>query len=102
MADQSRPARRTVGELRQILKKMGARAWRPRANLTDSDELPEYSTGGDISKFQRAADAPKIDLKRTLSVTPANPNVLERRKELGLLPDEGNPRTPPKVPPKGG
>ena len=74
----------TVGELRAALKKEGA-TWAPPENLADDAKIPEYPRG--IPEGYPTVDKLKtVDLKKILTVPPANPDLAEARAKIGLLP----------------
>jgi hypothetical protein len=94
VAEERRPAPRTVGELRQQLRERGE-PWEPNPRLRDEEPLPDPPRGGlDPSEAPEENQEPKPfdgDLEELLRESPpANPLVRERWQDLDLL-KEGDP-----------
>jgi C1A family cysteine protease len=74
----------TIGQLRAELKKEGA-TWAPPEHLADDAKIPKYALG--IPEGFPTVDKLKpVDLKKILTVPPANPDLAEARAKIGLLP----------------
>jgi C1A family cysteine protease len=78
------PRNMTVGELRQLLATANAK-WIVNNYLKDSDILPTYHTGGDLTKAVKVTSVPRIDITPYLKTPTSNPFLLQRRLDQGLL-----------------
>lgn len=79
----------TVGELRAALDTMGQHAWRVAPHLRDTDPLPQFATGGDISNHPMPIDAAPADVRRLLTRPIANPMLRARNQQLYDQNEEG-------------
>lgn len=59
--------------------------WTVNEFLSDGDELPRYPMGGDPTGLTPAAAAPPVDFAELSQQVPANPHLVARRLELGLV-----------------
>jgi hypothetical protein len=75
----------TVGTIRRGVAKLGDQAWQVRPDLGDDDPIPDYHTGGELSRFTPAREAPAIDIPSIARSAPAGPLMRARRQALELL-----------------
>jgi hypothetical protein len=73
-----------VHDLRRSLELSDA-SWTVDERLNDHDELPRYLLGGDLGDRIPAAEVPPIDFEEISRQLPANPYLIARRLELGLV-----------------
>jgi hypothetical protein len=59
--------------------------WTVNELLSDGDELPQYPMGGDPTGLTPASAAPPVDFAELSQQVPANPHMVARRLELGLV-----------------
>jgi hypothetical protein len=88
----------TVGELRRRLASMG-QPWEVPDRYNDDDPLPQPPRGGQETEVGHVAGMRAIesseDFEQHLrSVAPTNPFLVERWRELGMLPAEEASATP--------
>lgn len=74
----------TVSDLRASLAQAKA-GWTVDDRLKDTDTIPAYKTGGDPTKFSKAADVARIDISTYLAVPTSNLYLLQQRAARGLL-----------------
>jgi len=86
--------RMTAGELREILRKEHA-TWTVNPRFKDSDILPIYSMGADLTKVPKVDSTPRTDPTPFFSRPSSNPFLLQRRIERGFVkPDALPPNFP--------
>ena len=78
------PSTLKAGDLRQLLAKANAK-WTIDANLKDSDPLPTYHTGGDVTKFVKVTAVPRTDVTPYFKTVTSNPFLLQLRLNQGFL-----------------
>ena len=74
----------TAGELREILRKEHA-TWTVNPRFKDSDILPIYSMGADLTKVPKVDSAPRTDPSAFFSRPSSNPFLLQHRINRGFL-----------------
>jgi C1A family cysteine protease len=74
----------TVGDLRKILT-ANKSTWTLDSRLKDTDPLPTHPLGGDLTKVQKAADVPRVDVKTLLATDTSNSFLRQVRIGNGLL-----------------
>jgi hypothetical protein len=85
----------TIGELRRRLESLG-RPWDVPARFSDDDPLPQAPTGGapiepgHVEGLRAISSQAEFD-EHLRAVPPTNPFLVERWRELGLLPTERSP-----------
>src|SRR5208283_255638 len=80
----------TAGELRRILREEHAK-WTVDPRLKDSDVLPQYKMGADLSKVPKINAGPRTDISPFLGRLTPNPFLLQRRIERGFINPESLP-----------
>lgn len=85
----------TIGELRRRLESLG-RPWDVPARFSDDDPLPQAPPGraaepGHLEGLRAISSQDEFD-QHLRAVPPTNPFLVERWRELGLLP--ANPESP--------
>jgi hypothetical protein len=76
-----------VGDLRAALAR-GEATWEVAENLGDDDPLPNYPLGGDLGSKTRASEAAPVRWDEAMRVIPPVPGLVERRLELGVVPED--------------
>ena len=74
----------TVGQMRQILSKANAN-WTIGADHKDTDVLPQYTHGCDLTKVPLAKDAPQTDISVFLKQDTSNPFLRQLRVDNKYL-----------------
>ena len=74
----------TIGDVRKAVATLGDKAWKVPAELPDDAPIPDYATGGDLSRLKPANQVPPVNLANLVAAQSANPFLLQRRANLGL------------------
>jgi hypothetical protein len=77
----------TVGDLRKSLEASKA-TWQPSKTLRDDAPIPRYPLGGNRQTFVPAYNAPAVDWTQVGRTLPSDPQLIARRLELGLVPED--------------
>ena len=76
----------TIGDLRRSLEASKA-TWQVSKTLRDNAPIPRYPLGGATQTFIPAYNAPPVDWTKVGGMLPSDPQLIARRLELGLVPD---------------
>jgi hypothetical protein len=74
----------SMGDVRRAIATMGDRGWKARGDLPDDAPVPDYSTGGDVSRRVASSTVAPVDFVSVLTGQMTNPLLLQRRANLGL------------------
>jgi len=77
----------TVGDLRRSLEATKA-TWQVAKSLRDNAPLPRYPLGGATQTFVPSNNAPPVDWTKVGRTLPSDPQLIARRLELGLVPED--------------
>ncbi|HXJ88836.1 MAG TPA: hypothetical protein VMS18_18605 [Candidatus Binatia bacterium] len=77
----------TVGDLRRSLEAVKA-TWQVAKSLRDNAPLPRYPLGGATQTFVPSNSAPPVDWTKLGRTLPSDPQLIARRLELGLVPED--------------
>jgi hypothetical protein len=77
----------TIGDLRKSLQASKA-TWQPSKALRDDAPIPRYPLGGNRQTFVPAYSAPPVDWTKVGLTLPSDPQLIARRLELGLVPED--------------
>lgn len=78
------PGTLTAGELRQLLTNANSK-WTVSENLKDTDSIPTYPLGGDLTQAVKVTSVPRIDVTPYFKTVTSNPFLLQLRVNQGFL-----------------
>lgn len=75
-----------IGDVRRAVAELGDRGWQVRPDLADDDPVPDFRTGGDLSRFTPASDVHPVYVADVVRTAPSGTLMEVRRQALGLIP----------------